>query len=115
MFFQIGDCLAGAVIGAVTALLVRIIIATATRRARGNADQMRIPTACCDNTFRREPTCRCTRRRSSIEWLGSSMNGRVRLWDLKPRPNDLMLVLHRSLEPAGVKRTTRINRLMSAY
>jgi hypothetical protein len=27
MFFQIGDCLAGAVIGAVTALIVRIIIA----------------------------------------------------------------------------------------
>jgi hypothetical protein len=55
-----------------------------------------IPMACCDNTFRSEATCRCTRRRSSTAWLGSSMNGRVRLWASKPQP-----MLHRSLELAG--------------
>jgi hypothetical protein len=36
------------------------------------------------------------------------MNSRARLWASKPQPNDLVLVLHRSLEPAGVKRTCRI-------
>ena len=30
---------------------------------------------CCGSIFPREPTCRCTRSRSSTEWLGSSMNG----------------------------------------
>ena len=40
------------------------------------------------------------RIRSSTEWLGNAMNGRARLWASKPEPNrDLMLVLHRPIEP----------------
>jgi len=31
---------------------------------------------------------RC-RIRSSTEWLGNSMNGRARLWALKPEPNEI--------------------------
>jgi hypothetical protein len=37
---------------------------------------------------------------SSTEWLGNSMNGRARLWASKTRADrDLMLVLHRPVEP----------------
>jgi IS30 family transposase len=39
-------------------------------------------------------------RSLSTKWRASSMNGRARLWASKPQPNDLMLVLHRPLEPA---------------
>src|SRR5215471_861124 len=39
------------------------------------------------------------RIRSSTEWLGNSTNGRARLWASKPELNDLMLVLHRPIEP----------------
>ena len=35
--------------------------------------------------------------------LGSSTNDHARLWDLQPQPSDLMLVLHRPLEPAPRK------------
>jgi hypothetical protein len=45
---------------------------------------------------------------SSTKWLGSSTNDHARLWDLQPQPNDLMLMLHRPLEPAGPKRTLRL-------
>ncbi len=41
---------------------------------------------------------------NSSKWLGSSTNDHAELWDLQPQPNDLMLVLHRPLEPANVKR-----------
>ena len=41
------------------------------------------------------------------KWLGRSTNDHARLWDLQPQPNDLMLVLHRPLEPAPRKRTWR--------
>src|SRR5262249_2581154 len=49
------------------------------------------------------PTCRCTPRRSSTEWLASSMSGPARLWPSKPQPNDLVPVLRRPLEPAAPK------------
>ena len=53
--------------------------------------------------------------RSSTEWLGNSMNGRARLWASKPELNDLMLVLHRPIEPtaqqSGHSRTRDINSL----
>ena len=44
-----------------------------------------------------------------------STNGRARLWASKPEPNDLMLVLHRPIEPTGVKRTKSKQDAMSAY
>src|SRR5215471_2700524 len=61
---------------------------------------MRTPTACCGSTSPRERIWQSTRKRSSTEWLGSSMNGPARLWASKPLPNDLVPVLHRPLEPA---------------
>src|SRR6516164_4984597 len=61
---------------------------------------MRTPTVCCGSTCRRGLTCPCTRKPSSTKWLGSSTNDHARLWDLQLQPNDLMLVLHRPLEPA---------------
>jgi hypothetical protein len=82
-------------------------------KVRGSVDPMRIPMACCDNTFRREPICRCTRKYASTKWRASSMNGRARLWASKPQPNDLMLVLHRPLEPAHALRTQLGPRLRS--
>jgi hypothetical protein len=39
---------------------------------------------------------------SSTEWLGNSMNGRARRWASKTRAErDLMLVLHRPIEPTA--------------
>src|SRR5262245_9364792 len=61
---------------------------------------MRTPTVCCGSTCRRGLTCPCTRKPSSTKWLGNSTNDHARLWDLQLQPNDLMLVLHRPLEPA---------------
>src|SRR5262245_65670136 len=65
---------------------------------------MRTPTVCCGSTCRTGLTCPCTRKPSSTKWLGSSTNDHARLWDLQLQPNDLMLVLHRPLEPAPPKR-----------
>ena len=73
---------------------------SAIRKVRGSAVPMRIPTVCCGSTCRRGLTCPCTRKPSSTKWLGSSTNDHARLCDLQPQPNDLMLVLHRPLEPA---------------
>src|SRR5580693_7619155 len=66
---------------------------------------MKTPTVCFGSTCRRGLTCPCTRKPSSTKWLGSSTNDHARLWDLQPQPNDLMLVLHRPLEPARTLRT----------
>src|SRR4029078_10858795 len=44
---------------------------------------------------------RWTPKPISTKWLGSSTNDHARLCDLQPEPNDLMLVLHRPLEPTA--------------
>ena len=43
-----------------------IVLRHAVRIALGSADRTRIPTACCVSTYRREATCRSTRRRGSM-------------------------------------------------
>src|SRR5262245_30758871 len=69
---------------------------------------MRTPTVCCGSTCRRGLTCPCTRKPSSTKWLGSSTNDHARLWGLQLQPNDLMLVLHRPLEPAPHEQTSSL-------
>ena len=69
-------------------------------QVRRSVVPMRTPTVCCGSTCRRALTCPCTRKSSATKWLGGSTNDHARLCDLQPQPNDLMLVLHRPLEPA---------------
>jgi len=54
--------------------------------------------------FRKEPTCRCTRKPISTKWPASSMSGHARPWDLKPRQRNLTPVLRRPVEPAVTSR-----------
>src|SRR6266567_8684398 len=55
----------------------------------------------CQSIFRKEPTCRCTRKPISTKWPASSMSGHARPWDLKPRQRNLTPVLRRPVELAG--------------
>src|SRR5438445_13840817 len=75
----------------------------AIRKVHGSAVPTRTPTACGDSIFRKEPTCRCTRKPISTKWPASSMSGHARPWDLKPRQRNLTPVLRRPVEPATPK------------
>jgi len=68
---------------------------SAIRKARGSGGRMRTPTAYCDNTSRRAPTCRCTRKPIWTKWRVSSTKGRVRPCNLKPQQRDLTPALRR--------------------
>src|SRR6266446_10819619 len=87
----------------------------AIRKVHGSAVPTRTPMACSDSIFRKEPTCRCTRKPISTKWPASSMSGHARPWDLKPRQRNLTPVLRRPVELAAQNGQTETDRYLTAF
>ena len=58
---------------------------SATRKAPGREDRTKTPIECCDSTFQKAPTCRCTHRPNSTRSHGSSTSGQEKRWTLNHR------------------------------
>ena len=80
-------------------LATKSTFTSAIRKVRGSVVPIRTPTVCCGSTCRSGLTCPCTRKPSSTKWLAAQRTTTQNL-GFATQPNDLMLVLHRPLEPA---------------
>ena len=75
---------------------------SATRKARGSADQTKIPIGFCDSTLPEGPTSLPTRKPHSIRWPASSTSGLEKHWTSTRQQRDSTTVLRRPVETTTI-------------